>query len=139
MYALSVCSRWFIPNSVVVFDLCAAWHSARAALEPSPVQLAIQPGLAVAGATVQATNTETGAVYTGASTAAGNYTVPNLPVGTYGLSVDGARLQDLHSHQPDHRGGANPEGRHPSASGRDHRVHNRRRPKLRCWTPKPAT
>jgi hypothetical protein len=44
-------------------------------------------GLAVAGATVQATNAETGGVYTAATTAAGNYTVPNLPVGTYGLSV----------------------------------------------------
>src|ERR1700733_10491982 len=44
-------------------------------------------GLAVAAANVQARNIETGAVYSGASTAAGNYTVPNLPVGTYELSV----------------------------------------------------
>src|SRR5579863_10472579 len=44
-------------------------------------------GLAVAGANVQATNAETGAVYTGASTAAGNYTIANVPVGTYVLSV----------------------------------------------------
>src|SRR5580698_1253734 len=44
-------------------------------------------GLAVAGANVQATNAETGAVYAGASTASGNYAVPNLPVGTYVLSV----------------------------------------------------
>src|SRR5580658_6120207 len=44
-------------------------------------------GLAIAGANVQARNTETGAVYSGASTAAGNYTIPNLPVGTYELSV----------------------------------------------------
>jgi hypothetical protein len=44
-------------------------------------------GLSVAGANVQARNTETGVVYSGASTGAGNYTVPNLPVGTYELSV----------------------------------------------------
>jgi hypothetical protein len=44
-------------------------------------------GLAVAGANVQARNTQTGVVYSGASTAAGNYTVPNLPVGTYELNV----------------------------------------------------
>jgi len=44
-------------------------------------------GLAIAGANVQARNTETGAVYTGASTAAGNYTIANLPVGTYELAV----------------------------------------------------
>ncbi len=44
-------------------------------------------GLAVAGANVQARNTQTGVVYSGASTASGNYTVPNLPVGAYELSV----------------------------------------------------
>jgi len=44
-------------------------------------------GLAVAGANVQARNTETGVIYSGASTAAGNYTVANLPVGSYELSV----------------------------------------------------
>ncbi|HTR38742.1 MAG TPA: TonB-dependent receptor [Bryobacteraceae bacterium] len=44
-------------------------------------------GLAVAGANVQATNVETGVVYTAASTAAGNYAIPNLPVGTYTLTV----------------------------------------------------
>jgi hypothetical protein len=44
-------------------------------------------GLAIAGANVQAKNIENGAVYTGASTAAGNYAIPNLPVGTYELTV----------------------------------------------------
>jgi hypothetical protein len=44
-------------------------------------------GLVIAGATVQATNTETGVVYSAASTGAGNYTVPNLPVGTYTLTA----------------------------------------------------
>src|SRR5271155_3565047 len=44
-------------------------------------------GLAVAGANVEARNTETGVVYTGASTGAGNYAVANLPVGTYELTV----------------------------------------------------
>ncbi len=44
-------------------------------------------GLAVAGANVEATNAETGAVSASASTAAGNYVIPNLPVGTYVLTV----------------------------------------------------
>jgi hypothetical protein len=44
-------------------------------------------GLVIAGANVDVTNTATGAVYSGASTAAGNYTVPNLPVGIYDLKV----------------------------------------------------
>ena len=44
-------------------------------------------GLVVAGAAVEASNVETGAVYSAESTAAGNYTVSNLPVGTYNLTV----------------------------------------------------
>ncbi len=44
-------------------------------------------GLVIASAVVEAKNVDTGAVYSGASTAAGNYTVPNLPVGTYNLSI----------------------------------------------------
>ena len=44
-------------------------------------------GLAVAGANVEARNTDTGAVYTGASTSAGNYAITNLPVGTYEVTV----------------------------------------------------
>src|ERR1700722_2933790 len=44
-------------------------------------------GLAVAGANVEAKNIETGVVYAGASTAAGNYAIANVPVGTYELTV----------------------------------------------------
>ena len=44
-------------------------------------------GLAIAAATVEARNTETGAVYTAASTNAGNYAITNLPVGTYELTA----------------------------------------------------
>jgi hypothetical protein len=44
-------------------------------------------GLAIAGATVQATNAATGGVYTAASTASGNYSIANLPVGTYAVAV----------------------------------------------------
>src|SRR5580698_4762945 len=43
-------------------------------------------GLAVAGARVEARNTDTGVVYAGSSTSAGNYAIPNLPVGTYELT-----------------------------------------------------
>ncbi len=44
-------------------------------------------GLPVAGANVEARNTDTGVVYSGASTSAGNYAIPNLPVGTYVLTA----------------------------------------------------
>jgi len=44
-------------------------------------------GAVVAGAAVEAKNTETGAVYQAASSATGNYTVAEMPAGTYELSV----------------------------------------------------
>ncbi|MBV9743931.1 MAG: carboxypeptidase regulatory-like domain-containing protein, partial [Acidobacteriia bacterium] len=44
-------------------------------------------GSVVPGVAVEARNTETGAVYSGASTAAGNYAIPNLPVGTYTVTA----------------------------------------------------
>ncbi|MBV9771195.1 MAG: TonB-dependent receptor [Bryobacterales bacterium] len=44
-------------------------------------------GLPVAGANVQARNVETGVMYSGASTSAGNYAIADLPVGTYELTV----------------------------------------------------
>jgi hypothetical protein len=44
-------------------------------------------GLVVSGASVEAANVETGALYTAASTNVGNYAIPNLPVGTYTVTV----------------------------------------------------
>jgi hypothetical protein len=44
-------------------------------------------GSLVPGAPVQARNIETGAVYEAASSATGNYTLPELPTGNYELSV----------------------------------------------------
>ena len=55
-------------------------------------------GLAIAGATVTATNTATGAVYNAASTATGNYTVPNLPVGPYTVTAQAPGFK-VYTHQ----------------------------------------
>ncbi len=44
-------------------------------------------GAVVAGAAVEARNAETGAVYAASSTNTGNYTVLNLPIGTYDLNI----------------------------------------------------
>jgi hypothetical protein len=44
-------------------------------------------GAVVANGAIEARNTATGAVYQVASSATGNYTIPNLPTGTYELSV----------------------------------------------------
>lgn len=44
-------------------------------------------GLVIAGANVEAKNADTGAAYTAATTTAGNYALPNLPIGTYTVTV----------------------------------------------------
>ncbi len=44
-------------------------------------------GAVVPSAKVDAKNVETGVVYSAASTAAGNYTIPDLPVGTYTVNT----------------------------------------------------
>jgi hypothetical protein len=44
-------------------------------------------GAVVPGATVEAKNVATGVVFPGVSTSTGNYTIPDLPVGTYEVSV----------------------------------------------------
>jgi hypothetical protein len=44
-------------------------------------------GLAIPGVVVQARNTDTGATYSGSSTNAGNYAIPNLPVGNYTVTA----------------------------------------------------
>jgi len=46
-----------------------------------------QAGAVVAGATVEIKNVDTGVVFPGASTTAGNYTVSDLPVGRYSITV----------------------------------------------------
>ena len=44
-------------------------------------------GAVVAGAPIQVKNTATGVTFSGTSTNAGNYTIPDLPVGTYTVTV----------------------------------------------------
>jgi hypothetical protein len=44
-------------------------------------------GAVVPGATVEATNTETGVVYSALSTNSGNYTISQLPIGGYVVTV----------------------------------------------------
>ncbi len=46
-----------------------------------------QAGAVVPGATVEAKNVDTGVVFSGASSNAGNYTITDLPVGNYTLTV----------------------------------------------------
>ena len=48
-------------------------------------------GAAVPGATVTATNVNTGIPRSARTTATGNYTLPNLPAGTYDVKVEAPR------------------------------------------------
>src|SRR5579871_2630766 len=52
-------------------------------------------GAVIAGASVEARNDATGAVYQAASSATGNYTVAQLPVGTYNLTVSAPGFRQL--------------------------------------------
>jgi hypothetical protein len=45
-------------------------------------------GAVVAGASIEATNIETGGVYPSQTTSTGNYTIAQLPAGTYQVSVN---------------------------------------------------
>src|SRR5450631_4143683 len=52
-------------------------------------------GAVVPNASIQVTNSDTAAVYQIATTSTGNYTLANLPAGTYVLSVDATGFKKL--------------------------------------------
>src|SRR5579859_3428737 len=52
-------------------------------------------GAVIAGAMIQAKNEATGIIYSAASSATGNYTVPQLPAGTYNLTVAAMGFKQL--------------------------------------------
>ena len=57
-------------------------------------------GAVVAGAAIEAKNVATGAVYQGASSATGNYTIAQLPAGAYQLISHGRGVQEVYPHRP---------------------------------------
>jgi len=54
-----------------------------------------QAGAVIANASVEAHNTQTGTVYTAQTTSTGNYTISNLPVGTYELDISATGFKKL--------------------------------------------
>ena len=87
-----------------------SWHRKRAA----PFRAACpMPAAGVPGATVEVTNRATGVVTTATSNEEGNYRVPFLNPGTYRVTVDARRLQQVR--QPEH-----PAARRRSADGGRH-------------------
>ena len=75
-----------------------------------------QAGAVVAGAPVQIKNVDTGVVYSGASSTTGNYTISDLPVGKYSITVTVQGFKGLHPYEPRRGGGTNPQRRRRSAS-----------------------
>ncbi len=69
------------------FVLCAGLAMAQANVGTITGTVADPAGAVVAGAPVQAKNSGTGLVYSGAASATGNYTISQLPVGTYEITV----------------------------------------------------
>src|ERR1700683_761590 len=68
----------------VLFALTAFAQSDRGTITGTILDPA---GAVVAGAAIEATNVDTGSVFPVASSSTGNYTIPELPAGTYVLNV----------------------------------------------------
>src|SRR5215471_15508559 len=74
----------------IVICLCAFALSAIAQTDRGTITGTVSDasGAVIPGATVSAKNTQNGLVYTAGSSETGNYTLPQLPAGTYEVSVE---------------------------------------------------
>lgn len=72
---------------LVGFLLSAASGYGQTSLATVTGTIADATGAVIANAPITLRNLETGQVFSGASTAAGNYTVSQLPIGGYDLTV----------------------------------------------------
>jgi hypothetical protein len=76
--------KYFFAFSVFLFSWTAFAQGDRGAITGT---ISDPAGAMIPGATITARNSQTGASYQAASTATGNYTLPQLPTGTYQLSA----------------------------------------------------
>lgn len=87
MRRLQVCACCALVVLVCLFT--AVFANAQSASFATIVGLVLDSqGLAIPDVTVTATNVATGIPYSTKSTSSGNYTIPNLPPGTYDVKVD---------------------------------------------------
>lgn len=83
------CSRIFC--LILVLLMVASLGYAQSAATATIVgQVVDAQGAVIPNATVTATNTATGIPHTAKTTSSGNYTIPNLPPGTYDVKVEAA-------------------------------------------------
>ncbi len=80
-------SRWI---SVLVLGLLLAGPALRAQVSTSRIEGTVvdQTGALIPGAAVTATSEEQGTTYQARTTTAGSYTLPDLPVGSYTITVE---------------------------------------------------
>src|SRR5262245_13291696 len=77
--------RWFVLAVCLLLPVMAAFaQSDRGTITGT---VADASGAVIPGATIEAKNLGSGTVYTGGSSETGNYTLPQLPVGTYEVTV----------------------------------------------------
>src|SRR5580704_11059661 len=72
---------------LAVLLLCASVGFGQTGLATVTGTVTDPSGAPIAGAPIEVHNSETGAIFKAASSESGNFTVPQLPVGDYDLSV----------------------------------------------------
>ena len=75
-------------------------------------------GAMIPNASIEAKNTQTGVAYQAASSETGNYTLAQLPVGMYQLTVNREWIQAIHPDRYHGLDGANPARRYQARSGK---------------------
>jgi len=76
-------------------------------------------GAAVASASVEVKNTDTGVIYPTVTTTTGSYSANNLPLGSYSVSVTIPGFKEIHTHWNQCRGHAGLEYSNCPGSRRD--------------------
>src|SRR5690349_9325741 len=76
--------RWIVPLVAILSSAAASGQSANGTITGLVTDMT---GAVVAGAKISFHNPDTGSMYASTSTGTGNYTVPQLPTGTYDLQV----------------------------------------------------
>lgn len=80
---MTTCSKVLASSLIAILQTCAAFGQTAATING----LVTDPsGLAIPGATVTATNTQTNLIRPTVTNNAGNYDIPNLPPGTYSVA-----------------------------------------------------
>src|SRR5215469_12094223 len=87
--AVMRCSRIFC-LILVLLAVASLGYAQSAATATIVGQIVDAQGAVIPNATVTATNTATGIPHTAKTTSSGNYTIPNLPPGTYDVKVEAA-------------------------------------------------